>query len=582
MLPPSPPPFPMASPPTLFVTAQQVAPLPPATKAPRKPALQCKTCGRGKAAPSCGLCRQCCVKTVDLCAVKSHVDKTALSAAPTRAVHLPPRVPFAGPLTIRLPPSTPAALRVETTWAGDHNDLTTFNDSDYDNGDMQYSSIPYDPPYDSNFDAEHAREYITAASPSPSPPTPSPPTPFLVSDMYNALSGHPPLPTNTKDSLATPAPYFSASPTPPPPSQPRTISVHDSSPPPSSAPSTEPSAPPTSSRPRRKRAAAASVPKPSPAPLPITLQLTDDWWGARGGPSIAGIISPPTPTLSMRPPEAHRPLVEKREHKHFDLFYWLEPGMKAKGILVDKCPRFPRYKLDDAADDYAPDLFVGIGPRDKLDVYYPKYRTWMGAHRDVLLTVSTGGVIFVRRQNEGWDEVALEKEMAGYIPEPSTNIVYELKAERKAVRDSYAKLRKLGKGGLPWVDEDEDEDERRSQSRKRTQSAAELPLPLPTRPRLTLNTNAMLDTIMDDNNILSPTSTCYPASPSSTSDSSSPISLYSSLPPSPLTSPSSLPPSPAPCPAIVRKSRKPPFAEGMDVVDVAAGFLRMKAVELRR
>ncbi|KAF7332785.1 hypothetical protein MKEN_00162200 [Mycena kentingensis (nom. inval.)] len=219
------------------------------------------------------------------------------------------------------------------------------------------------------------------------------------------------------------------------------------------------------------------VPKPSLAPLPITLQLTDDWWGARGGPSIAGIASPPTPTLSMRPPEAHRPLVEKREHEHFDLFYWLEPGMKARGILVDKCPRFPKYKLDDAAADYAPELFVGIGPKDKLDVYYPKYCTWMGAHRDVLLTVSTGGVIFVRRQNEGWDEVALEKEMAGYIPEPSTNIVYELKAERKAVRDSYAKLRKLGKGGLPWVDEDEDEDEdeRRSQSRKRTQSAAELP-----------------------------------------------------------------------------------------------------------
>ncbi|KAF7314616.1 hypothetical protein MKEN_00935300 [Mycena kentingensis (nom. inval.)] len=460
MLPPSPPLATTQASFPRFATAQELAPSPPppssAAKKPRKAAVQCKQCGRAKAA-ACESCMSCCVRTSSICAVKTHAAKRASGAPPSLPSALPPSLPPAlyphpGPVS----PLGEMNIPLETTFmdfttlyddhidespglvdaspsfrddSGIYNDfLDVYNDVDCDSGNGYLPGTPSAPPTPPFSSADYPE-----TDNIPSLDTAYNPREVYGNDAHNAAYSPPP-------SSQTPTqPTRRPSPPPPPPSQPRNFTA------------------PPPSQPKRKRAAAASVPRPRAPPLQMTLQMTDDWRNARGGPDILGLALQ-SPTFQIRAPEAYRPHVDLRQHHNFRLFVWLKPGRPAKGFIIDQCPHWPTYQLDSSAE-HIPSLFENSSPTAELELWFPDMRAWMGVRRDHLLTLTTGAVFFVRVGHPDWDDVALEAEMKERTPVAKPNIVYGLKEERKHVRGSYAQLRKVGKGRVLDREDEEEEHE---------------------------------------------------------------------------------------------------------------------------
>ncbi|KAF7329481.1 hypothetical protein MKEN_00210500 [Mycena kentingensis (nom. inval.)] len=561
----------LSPPPQLLSRALQQ---PRSSRRPPPPPVLCRQETPRKAAVQCKY----------ICAVKTHAAKRASGAPPSLPPAPPPALPPVPAPALHLPPSPVSSPGETSTPMEEHTfmNFTTLYDN-YDDESPRLDTSPFfldDTGFYNDFAQTHdsnacdsGNSYLPATrSPSsPSTPTPSYSAPeyaLAVNSFYNdretSASDASDASHSLPPSIPTSQPTRLPTPPPPPPSQPRTV------------------APPPPSQPKRRRAAAASVPKPRAAPLQMTLQMTDDWRNARGGPDILG-LAPQSPTFQIRVPEAYRPHVDLRQHHNFRLFVWLKPGRPAKGVIIDQCPHWPTYQLDSSAE-HIPSLFENSSPTAEFELWFPDMRAWMGVRRDHLLTLTTGAVFFVRVGHPDWDDVALEAEMKERTPVAKPNIVYGLKEERKHVRGSYAQLRKVGKVGKGRVLDREDEEEEHEvvvlppRPGKRTQSMALLDLPPPTRPRLMVSTE--FDFGNADNNVVTPIS---PSTVSSADSSRSPSPYYSEPEsPSPIPAPLPTPPPPLPPRRCRRRSDKPPpFTEGMFVVDVVAGLLSMQSVELK-
>ncbi|KAJ7056862.1 hypothetical protein C8F01DRAFT_1372196 [Mycena amicta] len=224
--------------------------------------------------------------------------------------------------------------------------------------------------------------------------------------------------TPASTSLSIPSPSTTqphASTLPPPPSQPLTQPRASSPPlPPPSQPCT--------------RLPAASLPKPKAPPLRLTQQMNSDWMGDHSGPSS-------TTPLHIR--RVRNSAVDSRIVKRFNLVFWVEPGMHETALAIDNCPAWPMWQLAAAGTDVAELL-----EDDRVELYKQDRRLWFIVKTDFVHQLATDCTVFLRRRHTGWDNAAMEVEIARYLPPPPPHMRYNLPMERKAVREGYRTLKK--------------------------------------------------------------------------------------------------------------------------------------------
>nr|GAT45900.1 predicted protein [Mycena chlorophos] len=171
------------------------------------------------------------------------------------------------------------------------------------------------------------------------------------------------------------------------------------------------------------------------------MQLNSDWMADHGGPSST------TPFHVPRASVQHN-FVDPRIVRRFKAVLFKTPGKAPMAIIIDKVPKWPLFDLASAGEDVA-EFVEGLSETGKVDVYMPDTRQWFAIRLDTPQTVSKDCTLFLRRRYGDWDDVELEDYIKRYLPAPQQHIRYNLKDERRSVRDANKTPRKRPHLSIP-------------------------------------------------------------------------------------------------------------------------------------
>ncbi|KAJ7243546.1 hypothetical protein C8J57DRAFT_1243492 [Mycena rebaudengoi] len=173
----------------------------------------------------------------------------------------------------------------------------------------------------------------------------------------------------------------------------------------------------TGNLPRKRAAASSTLARANRPPLRITTQLNPTWLGLGDGASA--------------------PASQSSTFHRFPLIYWDADDVPPQTIFVDSVPTWPIYILSN--DDTTIQL---LGTNiSRLDLFCPKYRSWLSITVDFVHQVVSDTPIFLRRSGVSVRDEA--ETIERFLPGPAPHFRYNLADERRAVRTEYKKLGQL-------------------------------------------------------------------------------------------------------------------------------------------
>ncbi|KAJ6463106.1 hypothetical protein DFH09DRAFT_1295913 [Mycena vulgaris] len=301
----------------------------------------------------------------------------------------------------------------------------------------------------------------------------------------------------------------------------------------------------------RKRIPASSVHhRPRPLPLNITTQMNEVWMGSNGGPDVQG--QPPSSTFHIKQGSSRRPFTDPRTVERIIVVYFDEDGV-AHTFFIERCLHWPTWRVSEATGVFA----VLLADVSVLDLYTPKYKTWITIGADFVHQVTTDCVIMLRKR--GVRCIDEDKVIESFYPTTAPpHLRYNLPAERTAVRKEHTRRKATSAtaAGLGHKSDDESDEEIEvvHEVRKNKRALKEVEdasfLPPRQRPRLSITT----DVIVVDDDSPPPTTT------SSVFSTASALASTSSAATTPASSPH---------PASAPLAPLAPWPAGLYVVDMA-------------
>ncbi|KAJ6466395.1 hypothetical protein C8R45DRAFT_1106635 [Mycena sanguinolenta] len=161
------------------------------------------------------------------------------------------------------------------------------------------------------------------------------------------------------------------------------------------------------------------LPPPQPRPagsapkkLCITTQLNSDWMG--------------TSSTTLHVKNKAKATVSRR----FIIVFWNEENMPHRVMCIEDVPSWPRWRASEATGILA----ALLGNNTKIDLFFQKYKSWVGIELEYVHLVSQDCIVMLRRRDvECYDFVATVRK---FFPD-SINILHNLPGERTALRRLY-------------------------------------------------------------------------------------------------------------------------------------------------